>query len=149
MKSPNIQKVVIAGIAGTFAMTVIMLIGPMMGMPKMDMGEMLGTMNPMMAMPYMVGWMMHFVIGIILTYIYAAFLIDRLPGEIGWQRGAIYGIIPYLVMQAMLGPMMGMPFFSGGDMMAIVGSLIAHLAYGAVMGVVYGDGNGAEAAAAD
>ena len=30
---------------------------------------------------------------------------------------------------------------AGGDMMAIVGSLIAHLAYGGVMGFVYGDGD--------
>lgn len=140
MSSPNIQKVVVAGIAGTFAMTVIMLVAPMMGVPKMDMGEMLGTMNPMMAMPYMMGWVMHFIIGIILTYIYATFLIDKLPSE-GWQRGAIYSVLPWLVMQAMLGPMMGMPFFSGGNIMALMGSLIAHLAYGSVMGIVYGDGN--------
>ena len=140
MNSPNIQKVVIAGVAGTVAMTVIMLIGPMMGMPKMDMGEMLGTMNPMVSMPYFMGWVMHFIIGTILTYIYAAFLIDKLPAD-GWQRGALYSVIPFLIMHAMLGPMMGMGFFSGGDMMAIVGSLIAHLAYGSVMGFVYGDGD--------
>ena len=142
MNSPHIRKVVIAGVAGTFAMTVIMLIGPMMGVPKMDMGEMLGTMNPMVAMPYLIGWIMHFIIGIILTYIYAAFLIDKLPSD-GWQRGAIYSVIPYLIMQVLLGPMMGMPVFSGGDMMAIVGSLIAHLAYGGVMGFVYGNGGAA------
>lgn len=142
MKSPNIQKVALAGVAGTFAMTVIMLIGPVVGVPKMDMGEMLGTMNPMVAMPYMMGWIMHFVIGIILTYIYAAFLIDKLSSD-GWRRGVIYSVIPYLIMQALLGPMMGMGFFFGGDLMAIAGALIAHLAYGGVMGLVYSDGGAA------
>ena len=139
MQNVNIIKVVIAGAAGTLAMSILMLVGPMMGMPKMDMGVMLGTMNPMMELPYFVGWMMHFVIGIMLTFIYAAFLFDKLPSE-GWMKGAIYSIIPFLVMQMMLSPMMGMPFFSGGEMMAIMGSLLGHLAYGGVMGYVYGEG---------
>lgn len=139
MKNINIIKVVIAGAAGTLAMTILMLVGPMMGMPKMDMGVMLGTMNPMMELPYFVGWMMHFVIGIMLTFIYAAFLFDKLPSE-GWMKGAIYSVIPFLVMQMMLAPMMGMPFFSGGEIMAIIGSLLSHLAYGSVMGYVYGEG---------
>ena len=139
MGNVNFTKVAIAGAAGTLAMTILMLVGPMMGMPKMDMGVMLGTMNPMMELPYLVGWMMHFVIGIILTYIYAAFLFDKLPSE-GWMKGAIYSVIPFLVMQMMLGPMMGMPFFSGGEIMAIMGSLLGHLAYGGVMGYVYGEG---------
>ncbi|MCH7574847.1 MAG: hypothetical protein IIA59_06950 [Candidatus Marinimicrobia bacterium] len=140
MNIPKFQKVVICGVAGTFAMTAIMLFGPVVGMPKMDMGEMLGTMNPIMELPYSLGWMLHFVIGIILAYIYAAFLYDKLPFE-GWTRGAIYSLIPFMVMQAVLGPMMGMGFFSGGDMMAIVASLIQHLVYGGVMGLVfdYGD----------
>lgn len=133
MDNLNYSKIAIAGVAGTAAMTLVMLLGPMMGGPKMDMGMMLGTMNPMMALPYWMGWMMHFIIGIMLTFIYAAFLMDRLPSE-GWLNGAIYSIIPFLVMQMMLAPMMGMPFFSGGDMMAIAGGLIAHVAYGGVMG---------------
>ena len=136
MQNVNITKVALAGALGTLAMTIVMLVGPMMGTPKMDMGVMLGTMNPMMELPYFVGWMMHFVIGIMLTYIYAAFLIDKLPAE-GWMQGAIYSIIPFLVMQMMLAPMMGMPFFSGGEIMAIMGSLLAHLAYGSAMGYVY------------
>lgn len=136
MSNLNIQKVVIAGIAGTFAMTVVMVLGPMMGGPGMDMGVMLGTENPMMAMPYWMGWMMHFIIGIILTTIYAAFLLDILPSE-GWKQGAIYSILPWLVMSVVLGPMMGMGFFGGGIMMAM-GGLISHLAYGSAMGYVYG-----------
>ena len=139
MQNVNFQKVVTAGVAGTLAMTIVMLIGPMIGMPKMDMGIMLGTMNPMMELPYFLGWVMHFIIGTILTFIYAAFLFDKLPTE-GWMKGAIYSIIPFLVMQMMLGPMMGMPFFSGGEIMAIIGSLLSHLAYGSVMGFVYGEG---------
>ena len=134
MSNVNITKIVIAGVAGTFAMTVVMLVGPMMGAPAMDMGIMLGTENPMVAMPYWTGWMMHFVIGIVLTYIYAAFLMDKLPSD-GWKQGAIYSIAPWLVMSAVLSPMMGLGFF-GGTMMMAVGGLVSHLAYGSVMGYV-------------
>ena len=147
MNRPKIQKVILCGVAGTFAMTMIMLIGPMFGMPKMDMGEMLGTMNPILVLPYSAGWVMHFVIGVILAYIYAAFLFDKLPFG-GWLRGAIYSLIPFLVMQAMLGPMMGMGFFSGGDMIAVLSSLVQHLVYGGVMGGIF-DYNAGDMVAAE
>ena len=139
MENLNYQKVVTAGLAGTLAMTILMLVGPMMGMPKMDMGNMLGPMNPIMALPYWLGWVMHFVIGTVLTLIYAAFLMSRLPSD-GWKRGMIYSLLPFLVKEIAVTPMMGMGLFEGGDMMMIIGTLMGHLAYGGVMGFVYGDG---------
>lgn len=135
----NISKTVKAGLLGTFAMTVMMILGPMMGMPKMDMGQMLGPMNPMIPMPYAIGWVLHFVIGIILTGIYAQFLINRLPGD-GWKRGMIFSLFPFLVKEIMVSPMMGMGLFDGGNLMMIMGGLMGHLVYGAVIGIVYGDG---------
>ncbi|MCH8010655.1 MAG: hypothetical protein IIA61_01700 [Candidatus Marinimicrobia bacterium] len=139
MKDLNYQKVVLAGVAGTLAFTVLLFIGPMMGLPKMDMGQMLGPMNPMVAMPYWMGWVMHFIIGIVLTGIYAAFFVKLLPSD-GWKRGAIWGLIPFLLAQIMVMPMMGMGVFSGGNVLMIMGSLMTHLAYGSVAGLVYGDG---------
>ena len=135
----NIQKVVTAGFLGTLAMTVLMVIGPMMGMPKMDMGQMLGPMNPILQMPYAMGWVMHFILGIILTGIYAAVFLNRLPSD-GWKRGMIFSLIPFLLKEIMVSPMMGMGLFEGGNMMMIMGGLLGHLVYGAVAGLVYGDG---------
>ena len=135
----NIQKVVTAGFLGTLAMTVLMVIGPMMGMPKMDMGQMLGPMNPILQMPYAMGWVMHFILGIILTGIYAAVFLNRLPSD-GWKRGMIFSLIPFLLKEIMVSPMMGMGLFEGGNMMVIMGGLLGHLVYGAVAGLVYGDG---------
>ena len=120
---------------------------PMMGMPPMDMGMMLGTHNPMMPMPYMMGWVMHFIIGIILTWIYAAILIDKLPSD-GWKRGMIFSLIPWALMQIVVMPMMmNLPVLSGGDMVALMATIVAHLAYGGVMGAIY-TGATAEAALA-
>lgn len=139
MKAINYQKVVTAGVAGTVVMTLLMLMGPVMGMPKMDMGQMLGPMNPMVKMPYAVGWVMHFIIGVILTGIYAALFLNTLPST-GWKRGAIWGLIPFVMAQLVVMPMMGMGVFSGGQIMMIMGSLIGHLVYGGVAGLVYGNG---------
>ncbi len=61
MGNVDFKKLIIASISGTAAMTVVMLMAPMMGVPKMDMGVMLGTMNPMLPMSYMMGWVMHFI----------------------------------------------------------------------------------------
>ncbi len=48
----NTTKVITAGIAATAVMSIVaVMVAPMMGMPKMDFGTMLGTNNPMMAMP--------------------------------------------------------------------------------------------------
>jgi hypothetical protein len=135
----NIQKVVIAGFLGTLAMTVLMVMGPMMGIPKMDMGQMLGPMNPIVQMPYAMGWVMHFILGIVLTGIYASVFLNRLPSD-GWKRGMIFGLIPFLLKEIMVSPMMGMGLFEGGNMMMIMGGLLGHLVYGAVAGLVYGDG---------
>ena len=139
MGNLNIQKVVTAGVAGTVAMTILMLVGPLMGVPKMDMGAMLGPMNPILTLPYWLGWVLHFVIGIVLTGSYGAFLINRLPST-GWQRGMIFSSLPFLLKEIAVTPMMGMGLFEGGDVMMIVGTLLGHLAYGATMGAVYGDG---------
>jgi len=37
-------------------------------------------------------------------------------------------------------PMMGNGFWSGGDIMAIMGSFIGHVCFGAVLGSVYAEG---------
>lgn len=139
MKALNLQKVAIAGVGGSLAMTVLMLIGPMMGMPKMDMGNMLGAMNPIMALPYWMGWILHFVIGTALAWIYAAYLMSVLPSD-GWKCGVIFSFSPFLLKEIMVSLMMGIGLFEGGDVMMIVGSLVGHIVYGGVMGYVYGEG---------
>jgi hypothetical protein len=139
----NTTKVITAGIAATAVMSIVaVMVAPMMGMPKMDFGTMLGTNNPMMAMPYMAGWMMHFVVGIVLTAIYASIFINKLSGSYA-VRGIIFAMIPFVIAQSMMMPMMGNGFWSSASevqMMAIMGSLIGHIVFGAVLGTVYGKG---------
>lgn len=130
----KIGGAVAGGVAGTVVMTAIgVWMAPMMGIPRMNPAEMLaGAMGGSMAL----GWMAHFMIGVVLAVAYAL-AAPFLPGPTA-LRGALFGVAPWLMAQVVVMPMMGMPMFSGSMAMAM-GSLIGHLAYGAVVGGVYGE----------
>ena len=132
----TLKRAMVAGVVGTAAMTGLMLAAPMMGMPPMNIGEMLASrMGGLVAL----GWAAHFMIGIVLAVVYAAVFATRLPGP-GAARGAAFALVPWLMAQMIVMPMMGMGVFSGSALMA-GGSLMGHLLYGAVMGGVYARGS--------
>ena len=129
------KNVIIGGIVATLAMTMLMLVAPMMGMPKMNTGEMLGGM---MGGSVILGWMMHFVIGIIFAYAYLYLLNKKLPVANNYLRGVIYGFIVFIfaqIIMAMMGAMGMAPEMPNENMaMMIVGSIMGHLVYGTVLG---------------
>lgn len=139
----NLGKAVMAGLAGTVMMTVLMLMAPRMGMPPMNIGAMLGSV---MGGNVALGWMAHFVIGVVLAVGYAAVFAGRLPGP-AVVRGALFSLLPWLMAQVVVMPMMGMGLFSG-SMIAAGGSLMGHLVYGIVLGLVYGSPSSSPFAAA-
>jgi len=131
---PSIARVIGAGLLGTFAMTAVGLYAaPLMGIPAMNPADMLaGKMGGITIL----GWMGHLMIGIVLALAFAKVFLGRLPGP-PFARGALFSLIPWLMAQVMVMPMMGMPVFSGSMAMA-GGSLFGHLVYGAVLGGVAG-----------
>lgn len=133
MSKVNVPRVVVAGLAGTLVMTVMMLMAPMMGMPPMNIGKMLGSV---MGGSVALGWVAHFMIGTVLAGIYAAVFVRGLPGPAA-VRGIVYSLLPWLLAQVVVMPMMGMGLFSGSAIMA-AGSLMGHAIYGAIIGAVYG-----------
>ena len=135
----NIGKAVIAGPIGTFAMTTVMLMAPLMGMPPMPIGKMLAGF---MGIPEVLGWIAHFMIGTVLALIYAFIFVSKLKGN-GFVRGAVFGLMPWFAAQIMVNPMMGAGVFAintPSPFLMVMGSLIGHLVYGAVLGGVYGIG---------
>ena len=130
----NVKRALVAGAAGTAVMTMLMLTAPMMGMPKMAIGEMLGSF---LGIGNAAGWVMHGMIGLVLAGIYGVLLGSRLQGAPA-IRGALYGFLVFLVAQTVVMPMMGAGFFSGGALPLIAGSLMGHFVYGSVVGAVYG-----------
>jgi hypothetical protein len=128
MKRLNISRAIKAGFAGTLAMTVMMLMAPLMGMPKMDIAAMLGSMVAGAppapgSFAWIVGLAMHLMIGSIVLSTGYALASSYLPTSSLTMKGLIYGVMVWLVAQAVVMPMMGAGLFSSnmpqGMMMAI------------------------------
>jgi uncharacterized membrane protein YagU involved in acid resistance len=130
MKTINVSRTALAGLAGTAAMTMLMLAAPHMGLPPMNIGHMLGSM---MGGIDALGWMAHMMIGVGIAMAYAT-VGQRLPGR-GALRGALFGGAPWLMAQLIVMPMMGAGLF-GGSALGAMGSLMTHLAYGAIVGAI-------------
>jgi len=146
----NIVSAIVAGLAGTVVMSMLMAMAPAMGMPKMDIVGMLGSMFSKDGNP-MLGWMMHLMMGIVFGIVYAL-LWSQGVGSATLVGGLIFGAVHWLVIGLMMGgvPMMhagisagtvkapGVYMMSNGGMMAFVGGLMGHLLFGVVVALVYG-----------
>jgi uncharacterized membrane protein YagU involved in acid resistance len=146
----NFVGAIVAGLAGTIAMSMVMLMAPRMGMPKMAIWETLGSMFSARGNTAL-GWIMHFMMGIVFAIIYAA-LWAASVGSAALVNGLIFGAIHWLVVGLMMAgvPMMhagvragtikapGVYMASSGGMMAFVGGLIGHVIYGLIVALVYG-----------
>lgn len=124
---------VVGGLVATAVMTAMTFLARAMGFPPMNIAAMLGSV---MGGSLLLGWLAHFMIGTVLAVVYGAFLATRLPGP-GFVRGALYGLLPWIVAGLAVMPMMGAGLF-GGSPGAAVRSLVSHLVYGAVLGAIYG-----------
>lgn len=128
----KIQKSIIAGIAGTAAMTMVMFVAPYMGMPKMSAATML---SEMLGSPVLMGWIMHFMIGVIFAAFYV-FIINRLLRKIQNTilKGAIFGLIVFIIAQIVMAMMSAiftkMPSPEGTMVLMMMGSIIGHIIYG-------------------
>lgn len=145
----NILGAIVAGLVGTAVFTMAMVIAPKMGMPKMDIVGMLGTVFG--KENRLLGWMMHAMMGIIFGLIYA-FLWSKGVGAATWLGGLIFGAAQWLIVGVIMGtmiPMMhvgirrgevkapGLWMTNNGGMMAFVGGLVGHIVFGIVIALVY------------
>lgn len=141
MKSQiSFTKAIVGGISATIIMTLFTVMGGMMNI-KMDIPAMLGSM---FGGNLMIGWLMHFMIGIILAINYAVIFYPKSNIPPLWLRGALFGILPWFMAQIVVMPMMsmmnGMQFSSGlfsGSIIMATASLVGHLVFGAVLGSIY------------
>ncbi len=137
MNQHNLKRAVIAGLVGTLAMTIVMLMAPLLGMPPMPIGDMLAGF---MHVPIALGWVMHFMIGTVLGLIYVYLLESRIPGS-PVVRGMVFSLIPWFMAQVIVNPMMGAGVFAintSSPILMVMGSLIGHLVFGAVLGAICG-----------
>ncbi len=104
MRSLNLRSAVLAGLAGTAVMTLLMYAAPLIGLPSMDIMGALGSLLPG-APTYLVGGSIHLGIGLTLALLYASLFAGRLPGP-GWFRGALFSLLPWLFAITLMAPTM-------------------------------------------
>ncbi len=137
----KITQAVIGGVIGTAAMSLFMFVAPMIGMPKMNPAEML---SGMMGVPSSIGWVMHFMIGIIFTLMYVFLLLPILKKVNGKVlKGIIFGIAAFVFAQiamAVMGAMFGeIPAPEGNMALIAIGSIVGHLVFGVVAALFVAD----------
>ena len=135
MKSKNSQFV-IAGMVATVVMTSFMFLAPMMGLPKMNPAEML---SGMMGVPVIVGYLMHFMIGVIFAAAYVYLFNPKVRIQSKLVKGVLFGFAVFVFAQVMMfiiGKVMPMQMPQDNMMLMMLGSLIGHLVYGIVVALI-------------
>jgi len=86
--------------------------------------------------------LLHLVNGsVILPLLYGYLLSLEWPGE-PWMKGAAWGLLLWFLSEAFVSPLLGAGFFgsrSPEPAASVIGSLIGHLVYGALLGGIAGE----------
>jgi hypothetical protein len=146
----NILGAVVSGMVGTIVLSMVLALAPRMGMPKMDIVGMLGSMFNKDG-NQILGWGAHFMMGIVFAIVYALLWSAGISGAT-WVTGLVFGAVHWLIVGLMMGviPMMhagikagtvkapGLYMTNQGGVMAFMGGLIGHMIFGLVVALVYG-----------
>lgn len=133
----NSGKGIVAGFVATVVLSMIMTAKGMMGvMPELNVIAMLSSM--MNATP-IVGWLTHFMIGMIAWGIGFTIVLNVLPGHTNLLKGINFGIAAWVLMMLVVMPMAGSGLFGlKMGVMAPAITLMLHAIFGAVLGFVFG-----------
>ncbi|MCC5941848.1 MAG: hypothetical protein JJU37_09935 [Balneolaceae bacterium] len=145
ISSTTFWRTVISGFIATFVMMMIAFVQGGMGLPTLDIGHILKeSFNQVHSgEPYSILWgnIAFYIMGIILSLIWVAFLAAKIPGN-WFVQGLIYGFIISLIAGGVVSPLItaaaGDPigiFYSDSwaPMALIIAGLIMHLGYGIVL----------------
>ncbi|MEN8172387.1 MAG: DUF6789 family protein [Chloroflexota bacterium] len=145
----NVLAAVLAGLIGTVVITMLMAMAPKMGMPKMDMVGILGSMFGAPGNRGL-GLLIHLMMGAVFGLIYAA-LWSAGVGSLTAVGGIVFGIVHWLAAGMMMAPMSmmhagiksgalpapGAYMLKNGGMKAFMGGLVGHAVFGLVVALVY------------
>jgi len=134
----KISQAVIGGIVATLVMTMVMFVAPYMGLPKMNAAAMLSMM---MSVPVLIGWGIHFMIGIVfaLAYVFLFVAILKKVNNI-IIKGIIFGLAVFVfaqIMMAVMGAIFGgMSSPEGSILLVLLGGIIGHIVYGIIVSLL-------------
>ncbi len=129
---------ILAGLAATIVLSLLMVMKGVMGlMPDVDIITMLaGKMGDSV----MMGWVAHFMIGVLGYGVAYALVFSKLPFGGHTVRGIATGVAGWLFMMVALMPMMGAGLFGmdlPSGMMVPIATMMLHVIFGAVLGFAY------------
>jgi hypothetical protein len=139
--------IVVAGLVATAALSMLMYGGPMMGMPRMNIAQTIGSMAlPLGGAASTFGMMMHLMMGIAFTIAYAG-VWSGLDINVTWWSGLLFGLVHAAVAVMGMGMMMKMhkevkagrlasPLAGGAK--SVMGMVMGHMVFGLVAALVYG-----------
>lgn len=127
----NVTKSIVAGIVGTIVMSLVIIMAPYMGMPKMSPPAMVAGM---LGMPIIVGWVMHFMIGIAYAFVYVYLFDPKVKIANTLLSGLFFGFLAFVFAKIMM-TIMGMAPGEGSMVMMLMATLIGHLVFG--LGVAF------------
>ncbi|MGJ3241275.1 MAG: DUF6789 family protein [Anaerolineae bacterium] len=145
----NLMIALVSGLIATVVMTAMMMMAPAMGMPKMDMPALLGSMFGAPGSK-LLGLVMHVMMGLVFGVIYV--LLFGFFEQINvLVLGLLLGIVHWIIVGLMTGmmPMMHAGIRSGdvqapgiymtnlGGVMGFIGGLMGHMVFGLVIALVY------------
>jgi hypothetical protein len=147
-KRSDILQLILAGLAGTFVMTLVLLpIASLARVPEFDFAAIVGSLFhrgdiARFSGVWWLGMLEHFFIGSVVFPLLFAFLVSKyLPGKIV-SRAALWGLILFGVQQLVVLPLTGYGLFSAKTEFPIQQMLLsmpAHALYGIVFGLCLTD----------
>jgi hypothetical protein len=147
----RLARAVLSGFVATGAMTVVLVLAYgaaiLVGPPRADTpllarwmwGLANNTVTDQTGSDFPVAVALHFGAGIAFALAYAVLAEPRLRGP-GWRRGMLFSLAPWALSVLVFLPAVGGGFLGlrlGAGPLPILGNLVLHLAYGAVLGHAY------------
>ncbi len=136
----HVRDAIIAGSTGRMAMILLIYIGPLIRLPRIDAVSMLGSLAaPNKESAVTLGGAIHFSLGVIFAIIYAALWSVGI-GSPTWYWGILFGavhgllIILFLLMTMRMFPQLSQYF---NNLTVMVAILLNHIVYGVVVALVY------------
>lgn len=127
----------IAGFIATAVLSLLMMLKAQMGlMPQFNVVQDINLFFG--AEIVLVGWIVHFLLG---TFIWGGLFVLLSSVLIGayWIRGICFGIIAWLLMMVGYMPVMDHGVFAVAlGMPIMIATLVLHIIYGFVLGLIYG-----------
>lgn len=131
-------RLAVAAVLATVVLEMMMQVGApnMLGIPPMSPANLITNI---LGLPqgHILGTVVHFGLGLIAFPIgYMIIAYGHFPGPY-ILRGALWGVLLWLVAMAVVVPLAGKPFFFGFGM-PMVAALVAHIVYGVILAAIVG-----------